>query len=63
MGTWETMGGPVVSADARPSLISQLLQQGARSFLTKPLDVKQLLGLLEDVAAEREHAASAAPGS
>jgi CheY-like chemotaxis protein len=53
-----TAGIPVVvlSADARPSLISQLLDQGARAFLTKPLDVKELLELLDTVAAEREHA-------
>jgi signal transduction histidine kinase/ActR/RegA family two-component response regulator len=53
----------VLSADARPSLIEQLLQQGARSFLTKPLDVKQLLGLLDDVAAERGQADAPAPTS
>jgi PAS domain S-box-containing protein len=53
-----TAGIPVVvlSADARPSLIEQLLDQGARSFLTKPLDVKELLGLLDEVAEEREPA-------
>jgi CheY-like chemotaxis protein len=46
----------VLSADARPSLIVQLLDQGARSFLTKPLDDKELLGLLDEVAEEREPA-------
>jgi CheY-like chemotaxis protein len=46
----------VLSADARPSLIQQLLDQGARAFLTKPLDVKELLGLLDTVAKEREPA-------
>jgi signal transduction histidine kinase/ActR/RegA family two-component response regulator len=53
-----TAGIPVVvlSADARPSLIRDLLDQGARAFLTKPLDVKELLGLLDAVAEEREPA-------
>jgi signal transduction histidine kinase/ActR/RegA family two-component response regulator len=46
----------VLSADARPSLIKRLLDQGARAFLTKPLDVKELLALLDEVAAERQAA-------
>jgi signal transduction histidine kinase/CheY-like chemotaxis protein len=46
----------VLSADARPSLIRQLLQQGARAFLTKPLDVRELLGLLDTFAEQRERA-------
>jgi AmiR/NasT family two-component response regulator len=37
-----------------PDLIQRLLEQGARAFLTKPLDVKELLELLDAVAAERE---------
>jgi CheY-like chemotaxis protein/anti-sigma regulatory factor (Ser/Thr protein kinase) len=41
----------VLSADARPSRITELLEQGARSFLTKPLDVAELLDLLDEVAA------------
>ena len=40
----------VLSADARPSLISRLLEKGAWGFLTKPLDVKELLALLDKVA-------------
>jgi CheY-like chemotaxis protein len=43
----------VLSADARPSLIEDLLTQGVRAFLTKPLDVKELLELLSTVAGER----------
>jgi PAS domain S-box-containing protein len=43
----------VLSADARPSLIEDLLAQGVRAFLTKPLDVKELLELLDTVAGER----------
>ena len=52
----KTAGIPVVilSADARPGLIQRLLEQGARAFLTKPLAVKELLELLDAVAAERE---------
>ncbi|MDF2744943.1 MAG: sensor protein, partial [Actinomycetia bacterium] len=43
----------VLSADARPSLIDELLGQGVRAFLTKPLDVKELLELLQTIATER----------
>jgi PAS domain S-box-containing protein len=43
----------ILSADARPSLIKELLGQGVRAFLTKPLDVKELLELLDGVAGER----------
>jgi len=46
---------PVVtlSADARPALIKELLGQGVRAFMTKPLDVKELLELLDSIASER----------
>src|SRR2546426_6558450 len=46
----ETRGIPVVilSADATPGQIRRLLDQGARDYLTKPLDVKQLLALVDD---------------
>ena len=43
----------VLSADARPTLIKELLDQGVRAFLTKPLDVKELLELLNTIATER----------
>jgi PAS domain S-box-containing protein len=43
----------ILSADARPSLIKRLLGAGARAFLTKPLDVAELLALLDQVAEER----------
>jgi nitrogen-specific signal transduction histidine kinase/CheY-like chemotaxis protein len=43
----------VLSADARPSLIDELLGQGVRAFMTKPLDVKELLELLNTIATER----------
>jgi signal transduction histidine kinase/CheY-like chemotaxis protein len=47
----------VLSADARPTLINQLLAQGVRAFLTKPLDVKELLELLDTIATERDRPA------
>jgi PAS domain S-box-containing protein len=43
----------ILSADARPQLVSRMLQEGARAFLTKPLDVKELLDLLDTTAAEQ----------
>ena len=47
----------ILSADARPSLIQELLDRGVRAFLTKPLDVRELLDLVDTVAAERAQAA------
>jgi CheY-like chemotaxis protein len=44
----------ILSADARPALVDQLLGEGVRAFLTKPLDVKELLELLDAVAGERD---------
>ncbi|HEY0072428.1 MAG TPA: ATP-binding protein, partial [Chloroflexia bacterium] len=46
----ETAGIPVVilSADATPRQVERLLAAGARAYLTKPLDVKQLIGVLEE---------------
>lgn len=48
----------ILSADARPSLIKRLLGAGAQAFLTKPLDVAELLALLDQVADERQAAAA-----
>jgi signal transduction histidine kinase/AmiR/NasT family two-component response regulator len=48
----------ILSADARPALIERLLAEGVRGFLTKPLDIKELLGLVDGIAAEREQAAT-----
>jgi len=48
----------ILSADARPALIERLLAEGAHGFLTKPLDVKELLGLVDGIAAGREQAAA-----
>jgi signal transduction histidine kinase/CheY-like chemotaxis protein len=60
-----TAGIPVVilSADARPSLIRQLLDQGARAFLTKPLDLNELLRLLNTIADEQERSHPQAPAA
>jgi len=38
----------VISADATPGQIERLLGAGAREFLTKPVDVKRLIQLLDD---------------
>ncbi len=45
-----TRGIPVVilSADATPGQIKRLLDQGAREYLTKPLDVRQVLALVDE---------------
>jgi signal transduction histidine kinase/response regulator RpfG family c-di-GMP phosphodiesterase len=45
-----TQGIPVtiLSADATPGQIHRLQAAGAREYLTKPLDVKQIIELLED---------------
>ena len=40
----------VVSADATPGQIQRLLAEGARSYLTKPLDVRELRELLAEIA-------------
>jgi signal transduction histidine kinase/CheY-like chemotaxis protein len=38
----------VLSADATPGQVQRLLAAGARAYLTKPLDVRQLLALLDE---------------
>jgi PAS domain S-box-containing protein len=45
-------------ADAGPGLFTRLLDKGVRTFLTKPLDAKALLAVLDTVAAEQERAGS-----
>jgi PAS domain S-box-containing protein len=52
----------ILSADARPALINELLAQGVRAFLTKPLDVRELLELLDSVTAEQQAVSPGAPG-
>jgi CheY-like chemotaxis protein/anti-sigma regulatory factor (Ser/Thr protein kinase) len=39
----------IVSADATPGQIQRLLAAGAHAYLTKPLDVRQLLALVDDI--------------
>jgi CheY-like chemotaxis protein len=38
----------ILSADATPGQIKRLLDQGASAYLTKPLDVKHILVLLDE---------------
>jgi len=44
----------ILSADATPGRRSRLLEQGARAYLTKPLDVRQLLTLIDNTLRKRE---------
>ena len=50
-----TKGIPVVaiSADATPRHIEAILAAGAQTYLTKPLDVKQFVDVLDDTLKER----------
>ncbi|HEY4333615.1 MAG TPA: ATP-binding protein, partial [Ilumatobacteraceae bacterium] len=41
----------IVSADATPGQVSRLRHQGAHAYLTKPLDVPELMRVLSDVLA------------
>jgi len=49
----------VISADATPGQTDRLLASGARGYLTKPVEVKKFLALLDEVSQEGEwnHAA------
>lgn len=38
----------VISADANPGQVKRLLDTGARAYLTKPIDIAQLLALLQE---------------
>lgn len=42
----------VVSAEATPRKIERFLEAGARAYLTKPLDVKQFLEVVDEILAE-----------
>ena len=44
----QTIPVTILSADATPGQINHLKAAGAREYLTKPLDVRQLIALLED---------------
>ena len=52
----------VVSADATRSQRQRLLAAGADGYLTKPIDVAELLGVLDRVDAEAGHAATGHEG-
>jgi signal transduction histidine kinase/FixJ family two-component response regulator len=54
-----TAGIPVaiVSADAMPRQIQRLLSTGATAYLTKPIDVRELLLLIDNALAAREESA------
>ncbi|MGH7277552.1 MAG: ATP-binding protein, partial [Candidatus Rokuibacteriota bacterium] len=43
----------ILSADATPGQIARLMAQGASAYLTKPLDVGQMLSLLDDIFGAR----------
>ena len=50
----------ILSADARPSLIKSMFDQGARDFLIKPLEIKELLEVLDTLVDERDQPDSSA---
>ncbi len=51
----------VVSADALPTQIQRLLAAGARAYLTKPLEVRKFLDVVDEVLAEILKKRSASP--
>ena len=52
----------VLSADATPGQINRLRDAGAREYLTKPLDVRQIMALLEDTLRREQPAKLPKPG-
>ena len=44
----------VVSADATPGQVDRLIAWGAHSYLTKPLNVKHFIKLIEQLLSEKE---------
>jgi len=44
----------VLSADATPGQVQRLLATGVRAYLTKPLDVRQFVALLDETLPARE---------
>lgn len=46
----------VLSADATPGQIDRLLAVGAHAYITKPLEVKQFIGVLDSVLVKKEAA-------
>jgi signal transduction histidine kinase/ActR/RegA family two-component response regulator len=51
----------VISADATPGQIERLLAAGAWKYLTKPLDVKKFLAVLDEALEERKAGHSGSP--
>jgi signal transduction histidine kinase/ActR/RegA family two-component response regulator len=51
--TMKTIPVVILSADATAGRITRLLQHGARAYLTKPLDVRQLLAVIDDTLRKR----------
>ena len=49
----------IVSADASPRQVQRLLATGARSYLTKPIDVRELLRHIDEAPATRADAVAA----
>ena len=43
--------GVILGADATPGQVERLLADGARAYLTKPLDIGEFLALVDDVLA------------
>ncbi len=52
----------VISADATPGQVERLKATGARAYLTKPVDVKQLLALLDEALAWSAQGRDGRPG-
>lgn len=44
----------VISADASPGQVQRMLSAGARTYLTKPIDVRELLRILDETVARVE---------
>ncbi len=44
----------IVSADASPGRVERMLDDGADHYLTKPIDVAALLGLVDGMAKARQ---------
>ena len=44
----------ILSADATPGQVERLVAAGARAYLTKPLDVRQLLALVDETLPSRD---------
>ena len=44
----------MISADATVGRVGRVLAAGARAYLTKPLDVRKLLALLDEILTAQE---------